>query len=769
MKKRVCLLVTLLALVIMGFTMNVMNVEAAEIIDRGYCGGEGDGTNLTWTLDSDGVLVIEGQGRMRDWSWEDSNYQYADWDEHTEDIYSVIIRKGVISIGSSAFWGCKSLNNIVLPESLASIGDGAFEYCVNLSSIKLPKSLTSIGDSAFSCCESLNSIDLPESLTSIGGSAFSYCYSINSIVLPKSITSIGDEAFSGCGNLSSIVLPKSIISIGDEAFSGCDSLSSIDLPESLTSIGDGAFEYCANLSSINLPESLTNIGFFVFYNCSSLSNIVIPESITSIGNYMFYCCDNLNSIALPKSLISIEDWAFGYCYSLSSINLPESLTSIGGWAFSGCTTLGSINLPESLASIGEGAFKHCANLSNINLPESLTSMGDHAFVDCVSLRSIILPKSLRSIGDSAFANCTNLSRISLPKMLISIGKTAFENCHKLSNIVLPESIVGIGERAFNNCNNLGSIYIPVSVDTIYRNTFAYAQLKDIYYGGTKEQWDNIHMIRGDSKQADYDVILEDIGYDVLRNATMHYADDDYEKLNVFVSCLYRNFLKREPDERGLADWVDVLRFGKGTGAKVVSGFVLSPEYKANSLSNEEYISALYRVIFEREPDAAGLNSWLAVMENGYTYKKVLAGFINSVEFENLCGELGIARGSYKSDEAIDQIISFVARLYKVCLGRAYDQDGLKNWVRALTSGSADVYSVVEDFFNSQEFKNRNLDDEAFVTIAYMTILDREPDEAGLEYWVNNLACGYTRDDVLYGFLHSSEFKLLCREYGIMVI
>ena len=58
MKKRVCLLVALLALVIMVFTMNAMNVEAAEIIDRGYCGGEGDGTNLTWTLDSDGVLLI---------------------------------------------------------------------------------------------------------------------------------------------------------------------------------------------------------------------------------------------------------------------------------------------------------------------------------------------------------------------------------------------------------------------------------------------------------------------------------------------------------------------------------------------------------------------------------------------------------------------------------------------------------------------------------------------------------------------------------------
>jgi len=67
MKKKICLVAALLAIVIMGLAMNV---EAAEIIDRGYCGGEGDGTNLTWMFDSDGVLAIEGQGRMRDWSWE---------------------------------------------------------------------------------------------------------------------------------------------------------------------------------------------------------------------------------------------------------------------------------------------------------------------------------------------------------------------------------------------------------------------------------------------------------------------------------------------------------------------------------------------------------------------------------------------------------------------------------------------------------------------------------------------------------------------------
>ena len=585
MKKRVCLLVALLALVIMGFTMNV---EAAEIIDRGYCGGEGDGTNLTWTLDSDGVLVIEGQGRMKDWTWEDvydnsSDFQRMDWHKYYNPevwannvINSAIVADGVTSIGNYAFSDCESLSSIVMPESVTSIGDYAFYYCTSLSSIDLPESVTSIGDRAFSYCHSLGSIDLPESVTSIGNGVFYYCESLSSIIIPESVTSIGDSAFAGCSNLINIKLPKSLTSIGYSAFEGCYNLSSIKLPKSLTSIGDSAFEGCCNLSSIKLPDSLT------------------------------------------------------------------------------------------------------------------------------------------SIGDSAFKYCTNLD----------------------------------------------SIYIPVSIETIYRNTFAFTNLEVISYGGTKEQWKNINILQGYDEDTDY----------TLPN--VHCADDDidYEKLKEFVSRLYQNFLKREPDEKGLNDWIDVLRSGKATGAKVVAGFVLSPEYKANSLSDEEYVTALYRIIFKREPDDAGLNSWLAVMKKGYTYKKVLSGFINSNEFENLCRDLGIVRGSYKSDEPVDQgnkIEAFVARLYKVCLGRAYDQEGLDNWVRALTSGTADVYSVVAEFFNSQEFMNRNLNDTEFVTVAYLTILGRQPDELGLENWVDSLTWGDTRDDVLYGFLGSQEFKKLCGEYGII--
>ena len=41
-----------------------VTAAAATIEDSGYCGGEGDGTNLRWTLDSDGLLTISGVGEM---------------------------------------------------------------------------------------------------------------------------------------------------------------------------------------------------------------------------------------------------------------------------------------------------------------------------------------------------------------------------------------------------------------------------------------------------------------------------------------------------------------------------------------------------------------------------------------------------------------------------------------------------------------------------------------------------------------------------------
>jgi hypothetical protein len=194
----------------------------------------------------------------------------------------------------------------------------------------------------------------------------------------------------------------------------------------------------------------------------------------------------------------------------------------------------------------------------------------------------------------------------LPQSLTSVEMCTFRRCSSLSSIVIPDSVTIIWGNAFGECDSLRSIYIPSSVATIEQNAFMSTHLTDVYYGGTKEQWDKINIVSDDNMDID--------DHDGLLNAIIHYADDNYKQLEDFVSRLYRNFLKREPDEKGLTEWVDVLRFGRGTGAKVVAGFVLSPEYKANSLSNKEYVTALYRIIFNREPDTAGLNSWISVIK-----------------------------------------------------------------------------------------------------------------------------------------------------------
>ena len=181
----------------------------------------------------------------------------------------------------------------------------------NIELYAIPDSVISIGDSAFSGCRSLSSIVIPNSVNSIGDSAFSGCRSLSCIVIPDSVTNIGEGAFSGCRSLSSIVIPNSVTCIEKGAFYYCSSLSSIVIPDSVTSISDTTFANCHSLSSIVIPTSVASIGKCAFANCHSLSEIVIPSSVTSIGDRAFYKCkfpDNLKQELISRFGDKIFSW-----------------------------------------------------------------------------------------------------------------------------------------------------------------------------------------------------------------------------------------------------------------------------------------------------------------------------------------------------------------------------------------------------------------------------------------------------------------------------
>jgi len=115
------------------------------------------------------------------------------------------------------------------------------------------------------------------------------------------------------------------------------------------------------------------------------------------------------------------------------------------------------------------------------------------------------------------------------------------------------------------------------------------------------------------------------------------------------------------------------------------------------------------------------------------------------------------------------IRSFVYRFYQTILGRTPDAGGLNDWTERLKSGIFAGSDVARGFIFSQEFMNKNVSNEEFVTILYHAFFDREPDSGGYQGWMDKLANGATRYEVLDGFLYSQEFGNLCRRYNIIPV
>jgi hypothetical protein len=238
----------------------------------------------------------------------------------------------------------------------------------------------------------------------------------------------------------------------------------------------------------------------------------------------------------------------------------------------------------------------------------------------------------------------------------------------------------------------------------------------------------------------------------------------------FVHRLYSKVLNRDPDDSGYKNWVAQLKDGKITGSKAAYGFFFSSELTKRNLSNEEFVTLLYNTFFDREPDAAGMKTWLSALENGASCKYVFAGFTNSKEWKSLCANFEIDPGSYYSDEPRDQnlkVTAFVLRLYTLCLNRKPDSTGINDWTAALNNKTQDGARVAYGFFFSQEFINRKLSNADYVEVLYKVLLGRDSDPTGKADWVKKLDDGTGRMDVFRGFVHSQEFDKICADYGIV--
>lgn len=217
---------------------DVCGERIAEIVDSGTCGD-----NLTYTLDSNGVLTISGTGDMQNSSF--------GWDKDL--IKSVVINDGVTSIGQDAFYQCTNLTSVTIPGSVISIGNYAFQECASLTSITIPDSVTSIGRNLFFRCTGLTSVTIGNSVTSIGDYVFNQCKSLTSITIPDSVTSIGISVFGSCSNLTEVDFSActDIPTLNDStAFSGTPESLVIKVPSDLVDEWKAATNWVAYADKI---------------------------------------------------------------------------------------------------------------------------------------------------------------------------------------------------------------------------------------------------------------------------------------------------------------------------------------------------------------------------------------------------------------------------------------------------------------------------------------------------------------------------------------
>lgn len=127
----------------------------------------------------------------------------------------------------------------------------------------------------------------------------------------------------------------------------------------------------------------------------------------------------------------------------------------------------------------------------------------------------------------------------------------------------------------------------------------------------------------------------------------------------------------------------------------------------------------------------------------------------------------ISAANVNAADQDQEICEFVTRLYKVCLKRDPDNDGLNYWVSELKDKRETGVAVASGFIFSKELQEKSYSNEDYVNIMYDAFFGREADTDGFNYWVKCMNDGMTRQEIFTGFANSNEFFELCGSFDVV--
>lgn len=414
------------------------------------------GENTTWRVVNENqgwTLYIEGNGSTKVGTY--VRYPDRPWnDDHLDiQIQYAVIRSGITYADYDLFYNCKNLKEI-------RVENGNVNYS-STDGVLFSK------DGSVLVC-------YPQAKTD------------DSYTTPNTVKYIRDSAFSDCSNLTAVTLQNGVEFIGGFAFQGCSNLQNINLPASLKTICGGAFACCEKMQTISLPKNLVNFGGSRYIDdYTSLSDYSAPYCVY---NNVFEECTNLQSINVDAEnpvLYSRDGVLFIRINKDVKRFVTTEFSDSDDWHEEEHTFTGPHNELIKYPDGKEG--------SSYQIPDDVAVIWDNAFsepsttnVNTDPLHEITVPGSVELICNDAFGSVYNVQTFNLSEGLKYCSRGSIPST--IETVRIPHSVIDI-RSAFGK----------------------WSLIKDIYYNGTKAEWNKLRV-------------------------DLYYKDTGWKKPYVYVHC-----------------------------------------------------------------------------------------------------------------------------------------------------------------------------------------------------------------------------------------
>jgi Domain of unknown function (DUF4214) len=235
---------------------------------------------------------------------------------------------------------------------------------------------------------------------------------------------------------------------------------------------------------------------------------------------------------------------------------------------------------------------------------------------------------------------------------------------------------------------------------------------------------------------DADGIPNGIEAQVGRNP--HVKDNDiFGDSRLFVMQMYRDFLTREGDAAGVNFWVGRIDRGERSRAQMAEEYVNSNEFQGRIAPIVRLQFAINRAI----PTFATVFTQVAQRDAGMSIEALGRATLAASPLA------GVYNGRAEAE--------FIATAYADLLGRA--PTTAENAAAVAAVASVGRGGFLAQLANTQDYANGSMNN-VYVTMMYMGMLRRGPEQGGFDFWVGVMRAGQSGLGLVQAFLDAAEYR-----------